>query len=72
MIRSMDEAQSEPTRPTDPDMNWTGWALHTLRQAVEIDMRCKGLTERQQERSHLDPKATPDFGLIQARSSSAL
>ncbi|HEY9348934.1 MAG TPA: hypothetical protein VIQ53_26630 [Inquilinus sp.] len=67
MIRSMDEAQSEPVRPTDPDMNWTGWALHTLRQAVEIDMRCKGLTERQQERSHLDPKATPDFGLIQAR-----
>ena len=68
MMRSMsDEAQSEPIRPTDPDMNWTGWALDTLRQAVEIDMRCKRMTERQQERAHLDPKATPDFGLIQAR-----
>jgi hypothetical protein len=63
----MDEAQSEPIRPTDPDMNWTGWALHTLRQAAEIDMRCKRLTERQQERAHLDPKAPTDFGLIQAR-----
>ncbi|MGO1080573.1 hypothetical protein, partial [Inquilinus sp. CA228] len=69
MIRSMNEAQSDSdeVRPTDPDMNWTGWALHTLRQAVEIDMRCKRLTERQQERAHLDPKAVPDFGLIQAR-----
>ncbi|MGO1077681.1 hypothetical protein [Inquilinus sp. CA228] len=46
MIRSVDEAQSDEVRPTDPDMNWTGWALHTLREAVEIDMRCKRLTER--------------------------
>ena len=63
----MDEAQSEPIRPTEPDMHWTGWALDMLRAAAETDMRCKRLTERQQERAHLDPKATPDFGLIQAR-----
>jgi hypothetical protein len=63
----MDMAQPEPIRPTDPDMNWTDWALRTLREAAEIDMRCKRLTERQQERAHLDPKAPPDFGLIQAR-----
>jgi hypothetical protein len=64
----MDEMQSEPIRPTDPDMHWTGWALTTLREAAEIDMRCKRLTERQQERAHHDPKAPPPaFGLIQAR-----
>ncbi|MGO4129602.1 hypothetical protein AB4Z01_34760, partial [Inquilinus sp. YAF38] len=49
-------------------MHWTGWALTTLREAAEIDMRCKRLTERQQERAHHDPKAPPPaFGLIQAR-----
>ncbi len=54
--------------PTGPDMHWTGWALSTLREAAEIDMRCKRLTERQQERAHHDPKAPPPaFGLIQAR-----
>ncbi|MGO4126201.1 hypothetical protein AB4Z01_17500 [Inquilinus sp. YAF38] len=64
----MNEARSEPIRPTDPDMHWTGWALTTLREAAEIDMRCKRLTERQQERAHHDPKApSPAFGLIQAR-----
>ncbi|WP_429224255.1 hypothetical protein [Inquilinus ginsengisoli] len=47
-------------------MHWTGWALTTLREAAEIDMRWKRLTERQQERAHHDPKA-PAFGLIQAR-----
>jgi hypothetical protein len=39
MLCSMDEAKSEPIRPTDPDMHWTGWALTTLREAAEIDMR---------------------------------
>ncbi|WP_225771019.1 hypothetical protein [Inquilinus sp. Marseille-Q2685] len=63
----MDELPSEPTRPTDPDMNWTGWALRLLREAAEIDMRCKRMTERQQERAHLDPEASPDFGPVQAR-----
>jgi hypothetical protein len=67
MLCSMDEAQSEPIRPTAPDMHWTGWALSTLREAAEIDMRCKRLIERQQERAHHDPKAPPAFGLIQAR-----
>ncbi|MFE0759194.1 hypothetical protein ACFW16_34870 [Inquilinus sp. NPDC058860] len=68
----MDEAPSEPNRPTDPDMNWTGWALRLLRDAAEIDMRCKRMTERQQERAPLDPKAPPDFGLIQARLTRSI
>ncbi len=56
-------------RPT-PDMHWTGWALTTryARAAKRLDMRCKLLTRRQQERAHDDPKAPPPaFGLIQAR-----
>ncbi|WP_342242299.1 hypothetical protein, partial [Inquilinus sp. OTU3971] len=53
-------------------MNWTGWVLGMLREAMEIDMRCKRLTAQQQERSHLDPKAPPDFGLIQARLTRSL
>jgi len=34
MICSMDEAQSASgeTRPADPDLHWTGWALDTLRE----------------------------------------
>jgi hypothetical protein len=68
----MDMAQSDPTRPSDPDMHWTGWALHTLRQTVEYDMRCKGLTEQQQRASLLESKASPDFGLIQARLSRSV
>jgi hypothetical protein len=72
MIGSMDMAQSDPTRPSDPDMHWTGWALHTLRQTVEYDMRCKGLTEQQQRASLSESKTSPDFGLIQARLSRSV
>ncbi|WP_225772886.1 hypothetical protein [Inquilinus sp. Marseille-Q2685] len=68
----MDEAHSEPDRPTDPDMNWTGWALRLLRDAAEIDMRCKRMTERQQERAHPDPEAPSEFGPIQARLTRSL
>ena len=63
----MDDAPPDPNRPTDPDLRWTDWALHTLREAVEIDMRCKRLTERQQQTGPSEPKTPPDFGLIQAR-----
>ncbi len=68
----MDMAQTEPIGPSDPDMHWTGWALHTLRQTVEVDMRCKGLTEQQQRASLSERKASPDFGLIQARLSRSV
>jgi hypothetical protein len=63
----MAQSDSEPTRPTDPDLRWTDWALHTLRDAVEIDMRCKRLTERQQQTPQSGSKEPPDFGLIQSR-----
>jgi hypothetical protein len=68
----MDMAQtsSEPTRPTDPDMLWTVWALHLVREAAEMDMRVKRMTERQQERASSDSPL--DFGLIQSRLSRSL
>ena len=66
----MNEAQSEPIKPTDPDMLWTGWALHLVREAAEIDMRSKRMTERQQETADRDSPL--DFGLIQSRLSRSL
>ncbi|WP_395680473.1 hypothetical protein [Inquilinus sp.] len=66
----MDMAQSEPIKPTDPDMLWTGWALHLVREAAEMDMRIKRMTERQQERASVDSPL--DFGLIQSRLSRSL
>ena len=68
----MDMAQpdSGPIKPTDPDMLWTGWALHLVREAAEIDMRCKRMTERQQETADRD--ASVEFGLIQSRLSRSL
>src|SRR2546427_2884889 len=51
-------------------MQWTGWALHLVREAAEIDMRSKRMTERQQERADRDSPL--DFGLIQSRLSRSL
>ncbi|WP_144445591.1 hypothetical protein [Inquilinus limosus] len=51
-------------------MQWTGWALHMVREAAEIDMRSKRMTERQQERADRDSPL--DFGLIQSRLSRSL
>lgn len=50
MIRSMDKAPSarEPAPPSDPDLHWTGWALHMLREAAEIDLRAKRMAAQQQ------------------------
>jgi hypothetical protein len=70
MIRSMDMAPSDPIKPTDPDMLWTGWALRLVREAAEMDMRIKRMTERQQERASVDSPL--DFGLIQSRLSRSL
>ncbi|OWJ65075.1 hypothetical protein [Inquilinus limosus] len=66
----MNEAPSEPIKPTDPDMLWTGWALHMVREAAEIDMRSKRMTERQQETADRD--SSVEFGLIQSRLSRSL
>ncbi|OWJ66661.1 hypothetical protein [Inquilinus limosus] len=65
-----DEPQFEPIRPTDPDMHWTGWALHLVRQAAEMDMRVKRMTERQQERASADSPI--DCGLIHSRLSRSI
>ena len=67
----MDEAQSEPSRPTDPDMLWTGWALHLLREAAEIDLRAKRMAAQQQSATPAGPEA-PDFALMQSRLSRSL
>jgi len=76
MIRSMDMAQTDreagEARPSDPDLNWTGWALEKLREVVEIDMRCKRLTERQQQATPAGPKEPPDFALMQSRLSRSI
>jgi hypothetical protein len=71
----MDTAQSDSdeTRPTDSDLRWTDWALQTLREAVELDMRCKRLIERQQQSTSASgPKEPPDFGLIQSRLTRSI
>ena len=71
----MDAAQSdsEETRPTDSDLRWADWALQTLREAVELDMRCKRLTERQQQSASVSgPKEPPDFGLTQSRLTRSI
>ena len=43
MICSMDNAPIDAapaeTPPVDPDREWTVWALGTLRELVDIDMR---------------------------------
>ncbi|MGK9237032.1 hypothetical protein KXS07_18300, partial [Inquilinus limosus] len=72
----MDMAQSDgeagESRPSDPDLNWTGWALDKLREVVEIDIRCKRLTERQQQATLAGPETPPDFPLMQSRLSRSI
>jgi hypothetical protein len=74
IIRSMDMAQTDPdqARPTDPDLHWTGWALDTLREVVEIDIRSKRMTAQQQAATPAGPETPPDFGLIQSRLSRSV
>jgi len=73
MVCSMDMAQPDPgeIRPTDPDLKWTGWALGTLRELVEIDMRSKRMLAQQQAATPVRPE-TPDFGLMQSRLSRSV
>ncbi|WP_034853774.1 hypothetical protein [Inquilinus limosus] len=72
----MDMAQTDgeagEARPTDPDLNWTGWALEKLREVVEIDIRSKRLTERQQQATPAEPQEPPDFPLMQSRLSRSI
>ena len=68
----IDAAPAE-TPPVDPDREWTVWALGTLRELVDIDMR----TARRLEGQHIvagnrfEPPVI-DFALSQARIARAV
>ncbi|MGK9166448.1 hypothetical protein KXR53_09140 [Inquilinus limosus] len=72
----MDMAQTDgeagEARPSDPDLNWTGWALDKLREVVEIDIRSKRLIERQQQATLAGSEEPPDFALMQSRLSRSI
>ncbi|MGK9171228.1 hypothetical protein KXR53_33365 [Inquilinus limosus] len=72
MEMAQTDAGPGEARRSDPDLNWTGWALDKLREVVEIDIRCKRLTERQQQATLAGPKEPPDFGLMQSRLSRSI
>ncbi len=57
------------TRPTDPDLKWTGWALDALRQTVEIDLRAKRVVERQMA---IPGETATDAAAVQARLSRSV
>ena len=65
------ESDSDETRPTDPDMKWTGWALDMLRSMIEVDDRTKRMLMRQQEQSPRGADA-PDYALMQSRLSRSM
>ncbi len=71
----MNGAQSAPEsgeiKPTDPDMHWTGWALDKLREIVDLDIRTKRTTVREQERI-LRGSEMPDYPLMQSRLSRSV
>ncbi|MGK9170818.1 hypothetical protein KXR53_31270, partial [Inquilinus limosus] len=72
MEMAQTDAGSGEARRSDPDLNWTGWALDKLREVVEIDIRCKRLTERQQQATLAGPETPPDFPLMQSRLSRSI
>ncbi|KGM33259.1 hypothetical protein, partial [Inquilinus limosus] len=64
----MDEAQtpSGETRPGDPDLHWTEWALNRLRDIVDLEIRTMRATVREHEQI-LRGAEMPDFPLMQSR-----
>ena len=64
------QSDSDTTRPSDPDLKWTGWALQMLRETVEIDMRAKRLAVQQQATPGESDKL--DFPLMQSRLSRSI
>ncbi|WP_343712647.1 hypothetical protein [Inquilinus sp.] len=64
----MDEAQTPrgETRPGDPDLHWTEWALDRLREVVELDIRTMRATVREHEQI-LRGAEMPDYPLMQSR-----
>jgi hypothetical protein len=63
------QSDSSATRPTDPDLKWTGWALEALRETVAIDLRAKRVVERQMA---IPGEAAPDAAVVQARLSRSV
>lgn len=72
MDMAQTDSRADEARPTDPDLHWTGWALDTLREVVEIDMRSKRMTAQQQAATPAGPETPPDFGLMQSRLSRSV
>jgi hypothetical protein len=69
MFMNNPQSDSSATRPTDPDLKWTGWALDALRETVEIDLRAKRVVERQMA---IPGEAAPDAAVVQARLSRSV
>jgi hypothetical protein len=67
----MDNTPPDPseTRPSDPDLKWTGWALEALRDTVAIDLRAKRTVERQ---AAIPAEPPPDVALMQSRLSRSI
>jgi hypothetical protein len=65
----MDETQCESgqSQPVDPDLAWTRWALRSLAEVVDINLRTARMTAAQQQATPVAPVPPPDFALMQAR-----
>ncbi|MGK9234440.1 hypothetical protein KXS07_33985 [Inquilinus limosus] len=72
MDMAQTDGEADEAWPSDPDLNWTGWALEKLREVVEIDIRSKRLTERQQQAALAGPEVPPEFPLQQSRLSRSI
>ena len=59
----MDMAQFDPIRPTDRDMHWMGWALDSLCDVVELDIRTMRMTAQEQAQILRDADA-PAYPLM--------
>ncbi len=71
MVKVPSDSEAVETQPVDPDREWTGWALGTLRELVDIGMRTARRIETQQMATPIVPPP-PDFALMQARVARAV
>ncbi|MDR6292095.1 hypothetical protein E9232_004633 [Inquilinus ginsengisoli] len=71
MDKAPSDSEATEIQPVDPDREWTGWALGTLRELVDIDMRTARRIEVQQMATPIVPPP-PDFALMQARIARAV
>jgi len=61
------QSEAEEARPDDPDLAWTLWALRSLAEVVDINLRTARMTAAQQQATPVAPVPPPDFALMQAR-----